>query len=201
LRANIPGRNNLKNVLIIVVLALTLFGCTSAAKPAGESKNMETAVVEAGTKVAMEEGAKSTVIAKMTLTQAAMVTSTPIATPLPAFAKHSVLQVQEILLANNLEFVNPTKMTKDDYGMAPMNTEEALHFGTPSICADCGGRLYSFSDINKLNTMKKYYDMLGEGSAMLFSWTFAKDNILIQIGGDMPEDRAHQYEAALNSIK
>ena len=42
--------------------------------------------------------------------------------------------------------------------------------------------------------MKAYYDDLGEGSAMLFSWTAVKDNILIQINGDLPEEK---YKKAL----
>ena len=85
--------------------------------------------------------------------------------------------------------------------MAPMNALEAVHFGLPSICPECGGRLYTFDDPAKLQLMKGYYDTLGESSAMLFSWTFAKDNVLIQINGDLPEDKARQYEAALSQLQ
>jgi hypothetical protein len=36
---------------------------------------------------------------------------------------------------------------------------------------------------------------------MLFSWVFVKDNIVVQINGDLPEEQAKKYEAALNGLK
>ncbi len=127
-------------------------------------------------------------------------TSTPQATATPTFAKWTVAQAESAIQAAGLEFANPTPMTKDDYGLAPMTAKEAIHFLVPSVCSDCGGRLYSFSSQDDLNRMKEYYDKLGQASAAFFSWTFVKDNILIQINGDMKEDQARKYETALNSL-
>jgi hypothetical protein len=128
-------------------------------------------------------------------------TSTPQATATPTFAKWSVDQAVKAIQGAGLEFTDPRPMTKDDYGLAPMSAKEAVHFLVPSVCSDCGGRLYSFSSQDDLNRMKEYYDKLGQASAMFFSWVFVKDNILIQINGDMIENQARKYEAALNDLK
>ncbi len=136
-----------------------------------------------------------------TATSTPIPTSTPEATATPTFAKWTVAQAESAIQAAGLEFANPTPMTKDDYGLAPMTAKEAIHFFVPSVCSDCGGRLYSFSSQDDLNRMKEYYDKLGQASAAFFSWTFVKDNILIQINGDMPDTQAHKYEAALDNMK
>lgn len=92
-------------------------------------------------------------------------------------------------------------MTKDDYGMAPMAAVEGTHFLIPSLCSDCGGRILSFAAQPDLDMTKAYYDSLGKSSAAFFSWTFVKDNILVQINGDLPEAKARKYESALGNLK
>ena len=42
---------------------------------------------------------------------------------------------------------------------------------------------------------------MGKSSALFFSWVFVKDRIVVQINGDLPEDAARKYEAALNGMK
>jgi len=91
-------------------------------------------------------------------------------------------------------------MTKDDYGLAPMTAVEGTRFLIPSLCPDCGGRALSFASPQNLEVTKVYYVELGQASAMFFSWVFVKDNILVQINGDLPEEKAKQYEVALNAI-
>ncbi|MBM4467291.1 MAG: hypothetical protein FJ014_17345 [Chloroflexi bacterium] len=91
-------------------------------------------------------------------------------------------------------------MTKDDYGLAPMRAVEAVRFLIPSLCEDCGGRLFSCETQEDVDAMREYYESLSEVSAMFFSWVFVRDNIVVQINGDLPEEQARQYEAALNTI-
>lgn len=91
-------------------------------------------------------------------------------------------------------------MTVDDFGLAPYVATDAVRFMIPTICADCGGRIFAFDDPEKLAVTKEYYDKLGEQSAYFFSWTFTKDNILVQINGDLPEEKAKQYQAALDQL-
>lgn len=117
------------------------------------------------------------------------------------FEKWSVSQATEAIQQAGLEFQNPRPMAKDDYGLAPMNATEAIRFFLPSLCAGCGGRLYSFSTEEDMDLMEKYYVELGEASAAFFSWVFTYDNLLIQINGDLSEARAREYEQALKSVR
>ncbi|MCM3444396.1 hypothetical protein [Metabacillus halosaccharovorans] len=89
------------------------------------------------------------------------------------------------------------EMTKDDYGMAPMKAEEGT---IVKIGDDMNARIMSFENESDLNETKEFYDKLGEESAMLFSWTLAKDNILIQMNGDLPEDKYNEYKEVLEGL-
>jgi len=128
-------------------------------------------------------------------------TPTPEASPTPEFIKWSTTDAAEAIAAAGLEFEDARPMTKDDYGLAPLTAVEGVRFLVPSLCADCGGRLYSFASQADLRLMEDYYVKLGRASAMFFSWVFVKDNILIQINGDLPEEIARQYEAALQDMR
>lgn len=92
-------------------------------------------------------------------------------------------------------------MTKDDYGIAPMLAQEGVRFFIPSLCEDRGGRILSFKDPKARDKTKEYYVGLGEAGAIFFSWVFEKDNILVQINGDLPERKANQYREALESMQ
>lgn len=125
------------------------------------------------------------------------VTSTPEMTSTPTFMIWNTQQVVDAFKIAGLEAENARPMTVDDYGMAPMLALEATRFIIPSLCADCGGRIMSFNKNEDLEVVKNYYDELAKSSALFFSWVFVKDNILVQINGDLPEPIAKQYETAL----
>lgn len=92
-------------------------------------------------------------------------------------------------------------MTKDDDGMALMVAVEGTSFLIPSLGEDRGGRIRSFDSPEDLEKTKAYSVKLGKESAAFFSWVFVKDNILVQIDGNLPEEHAKKYEAALNALK
>lgn len=106
-----------------------------------------------------------------------------------------------------LEAESPTPMTREDYGLAPLVAEEGIRFVIPSLCDDCGGRVLSFKSRADLDKMKSYYDRIGKASAAFFSHVFTLidvprgDYILVQINGDLPDDAAAQYGAALESLR
>ena len=127
-------------------------------------------------------------------------TNTPEPTATPAFVRWNSEQVVQAFKDAGLEAESTRPMTKDDYGMAPYVATEGTRFLIPSLCSDCGARIMSFDSEEDLNLTREFYVRLGEQSAMFFSWTFVKDNILVQINGDLPEDQARQYEAALNNL-
>ncbi|GAQ18531.1 stress protein [Oceanobacillus picturae] len=99
-----------------------------------------------------------------------------------------------------LEAEEPTEMTKDDYGMAPMKATEGTRFLIPSLGEDSGGRIFTYDNDSDLDQMKEYYDTLGEESAMFFSWTIKHKNVLVQINGDLEEETYEEYKAALEEL-
>lgn len=101
--------------------------------------------------------------------------------------------------AAGLEVENPRPMTADDYGFAPLG-DEGIRFMIPSICPDCGGRVIKYSDKTYLEKAKTYYDTLGKESAVLFSWTFVHKDVLVQINGELPEEKALKYKSALDGL-
>ena len=180
-------KDEMKKLYILFIFVL-LAGCTP-------SENViQTAIAQTQ--------AAFTPTPSFTPTNTATPTLTPTITPSPTpiFARWTVQQAQEAILNAGLEFLNPTNMSKNDYGAAPMSAAEGIRFYIPSLCADCGGRLFSFETVEDLGLMEHYYMELGRQSAWFFSWVFIKDNILIQINGDLPEETARKYEEALNSL-
>jgi hypothetical protein len=131
--------------------------------------------------------------------------TSPITTTTPGTAKPFVVwspqQVLEAFQSAGLEVSNPRAMTSDDYGLVPMLAVNGTRFFIPSVCVDCGGRIMSFSNEEDLTIVRDYYAQMGRFSAVLFSWVFVKDNILVQINGELPEANARKYEAALEGIK
>lgn len=118
-----------------------------------------------------------------------------------SFEKWTSSRVVDAFKDAGLDAENARPMTKDDYGMAPMVAAEGTRFLVLSLGEGAGGRVMSFKTQKDLDKTKAFYDDLAKESAFLFSWTFAKDNILVQINGDLPEDLAKQYEAALNDLR
>lgn len=140
---------------------------------------------------------------EVTATPKPMVTSISqsTATSIPSSTgRWTTAQVLAAFKAAGLEAEQTRSMTKDDYGMAPY-VGSGVRFFIPSLCADCGGRLLSIENVEELTRVKLFYDEMGKQSALLFSWTFARDNILVQINGDLPEAQAKQYETALLNLK
>lgn len=146
-----------------------------------------------------------------TVTSEPTATLEPVATAEPAATEESATvqalrrwtssQVAEAFRNAGLEISGVHPITPEEYGLAPMVAAEGSRFYIPSICAECGGRIFSFSSQEDLNTMRSYYTGLAERSAFLFTWVFTRDNILVQIRGDLDETRARQYEAALGALQ
>jgi hypothetical protein len=98
--------------------------------------------------------------------------------------------------ASNLEAENSFKMGPDDYGFAPFVCE-GTRFFIPSLGENNGGRVFICENQEELKSLEEYYQELGKTSAMFYSWTFHKDNILVQINGSLDEDIAMKYKDAI----
>ncbi len=99
-----------------------------------------------------------------------------------------------------LEAEDPRAMTQDDYGLGPF-VGAGTRFFLPSLCDDCGGRIIITDNNEDTEAVRDYYVTLGETSAAFFSWVTVRDNIVLQMNGDLPEDQFRQYEAALNAME
>jgi hypothetical protein len=87
-------------------------------------------------------------------------------------------------------------MEKDDYGLAPFVCE-GTHFYIPSLCEDCGGRIFICESREDMELLDNYYTELGRASAVFYSWVFTKDDVLVQINGDLDEEIAREYDQAI----
>lgn len=92
------------------------------------------------------------------------------------------------------------EMSKDDYGMAPMKAADGTMFTVPFVCEDCNVRVMSFKKDADLKQTKAYYDDLGAESAMFFSWTIEHANILVQLSGDMEEEKVEEYREVVEGM-
>jgi len=108
-------------------------------------------------------------------------------------------QVLAAFKTARLEAANPRPMTKEDYGQIPMVATEAIRFFVPSLGGTKGGHVFSFATAADLETIRKYYQ--NDSGAAKPPWVFAKDNILIQINGELSNAQAQRYQSALNAIK
>ena len=188
---SLPKKTRTWILVIVAIILLYLFSLLTACAP----QIQEVIVTQIHT-----QGIEVT--SEIEVTRLVVVTATPPPpTPTSTFQKWSYQQAEQAIMDAGLEFESVREMTKDDYGLAPMNALEGYRFIIPSLCADCGGRLYIFDDPQKLGQMKEYYDGLAEVSAMFFSWVFVQDNVLIQISGDLPDAQALQYQQALVNMK
>lgn len=99
--------------------------------------------------------------------------------------------------AAGLEAESPTKMTRDDYGQAPFVCEGGLRFLIPSLGANKGGRVFVCPNAADRDKLAGYYQALAKSSAAFFSHVFTKGNTVLQINGELKDDQAKKYEAAL----
>lgn len=118
------------------------------------------------------------------------------------FAKFKVEQAVKALQDAGLEVKDPRPYTTDELHKSPvpLTMKEAVRFLVPSVCNDCGGRVFSFDSPDDLEQVKRYYEGLGRASGVLSSWVFVKENILIQINGRLPEAKAKKYGEALANL-
>lgn len=178
----------------LIVLAVGLMGCAGKSAEGSSSPIVPTWT------------APPTYTPQPTYTQYPSPTTEPTKTPVPtqtrsAFSRWTCEDVVDVFVGAGLECSGVFTMQPSDYGIAPLVAERGLRFLIPSICEDCGGRIMSFADAASLSRMAEHYNALGKASAMFFSWVFVRENVLVQINGSLAEERAREYEAALNRLR
>jgi hypothetical protein len=86
-------------------------------------------------------------------------------------------------------------------GPPPKEAMEGTRFFAPSLCNRCNGRIFSFASREDLEELRTWYVERGREFCVFESWLYVRDNILVQISRDMPEEKAQEYEAALKGMK
>jgi hypothetical protein len=183
-------------VLLCVFFATIVSACAQSAPQQIEVTREVSATLEV-TRI-VPQTVEVTRIVEVVVT--ATSTPAPTATPKPAFQKYGSADVIQAFRAAGLEIGETSTMGPQDYGAAPMTAVEGTRFLIPSLGEDKGGRVLSFSSSADIEPVRAYYTELGKASALFFSWVFVNDNILVQINGNLPEEQARQYEAALGAL-
>jgi hypothetical protein len=125
-----------------------------------------------------------------------VVTGVPTQAPVAMTIAPSVDRVLAAFHAAGLAAENAQAMTKDDYGLAPLVCT-GTRFLIPTLGSDKGGRVFICPGTAERDALAEYYARLGKASAAFFSWVFVRDNVLVQLNGDLDETIARRYEAAL----
>lgn len=191
---------NMKRILFVLVVLLAA-GC------GGPREVPVTVIVVATATIAPTAAPTVAPTAAPTMAPTAAPTSTPTMAPTvepttaPAPAgRFTADEVVAAFQAAGLEAESARPLTRDDYGMAPL-LGDGLRFLIPSLCEDCGGRVFVIEDVEDRDRLARYFRDLSEISAMLFSHVFVRDNIVVQINGDLPDERAAEYERALAELE
>lgn len=120
-------------------------------------------------------------------------------TPAPPAAEATPDAVIAAFVAAGLEAESPRPLTREDYGMAPY-VGDGVRFLIPSLGEDSGGRVIQVPDDAERASLVAYYVDLGKSSALFYSHVFEHGDIVVQINGDLADDIAAQYEAALHTV-
>lgn len=102
--------------------------------------------------------------------------------------------------AAGLEAEDATDITNKDMGIAPMRFDEGKRIIIPFIGPESGGRVFIFKKTSDLKELQNYYDELGKASAMMFSHTYSKGNVLIQMTGEMEDSLFDKYKKVLDEM-
>ena len=82
----------------------------------------------------------------------------------------------------------------------PVDPNAGMQCVIPSLSPDYSAQIYAFNDPTQLVELRSYYDRMTEADLASFSWVFVKDNVLVHIDGNLPDDWAGNYEAALKKM-
>lgn len=116
--------------------------------------------------------------------------------PTLAEADPTAQDVISAFKAAGLEAENPTPMGPRNYGFAPYVCK-GVRFLIPSLGEDSGGRILACPNAADRDAIAGYYERLAKKSAAFFSWVFVKGNVVVQINGDLEEEKARKYERVI----
>lgn len=123
--------------------------------------------------------------------------------PRPTAPPASTLTPEAVVAAiqaAGLEAENVHPLTREEYKLAPY-VGSGLRFLLPSRAENYGGRIFLVPDPAQRQALRSFYEEMGQASAILSSYLYERENILLQLPGDLPAELARQYEAALQAAR
>ena len=101
--------------------------------------------------------------------------------------------------AAGLEAASPMPLARKDYGKAPFLCK-GVSFVMPSLSEDTAGRAFYCARKADRDRLARYYTNLGQQDPAQFSHVFVSPPYLVQLSGDLADEQAAKYEAALATI-
>ena len=121
--------------------------------------------------------------------------------PPPGFPERWFIKdVVESIDKKGLKIEDVKNTTEVDYSSLPGRAKQGIKFSLPSLIKEIEGCVLSFENKDNLEKVQKYFLELNE-KGNYYSWSFAKDNILMILGGSLPESQAREFESALYDLK
>jgi|GEM_PF-2482860 len=137
-------------------------------------------------------------IVSLSLFAALMLSSTAIAqTPPPKPTTPDA--VVAAFKAAGLEAESPVPLARTDYGKAPFVCK-GVRFEMPSLSEDSAGRAFYCARKADRDRLARYYTSLGQQNPELFWHVFVSPPYVVQLSGDLADEQAAKYEAALMQI-
>lgn len=120
-------------------------------------------------------------------------------------------EIMQGFVDNKLNVLEPYMAKRTDLGMAPYTTDNMVFFGAQlavdPVTDENGetdpynyGRLFFIEDEEDMKLQKAYYDDLAKQSALFYSHTYQKGNVLLQMGGDVPDEDFEKYIQVIDQI-
>ena len=182
------------------IALLLLAALTACASPATPSAPVEiTRLIEITVPVEVTRQVQITV--PVAVTRQVIITATPSrSTPVPVPPARDLKPEAVIaaIQAAGLECAEVHELAPAEYKLAPY-VGRGLRFMLPSHGPDYGGRVFYVAAPTERAELRAFYEEMGRASAILASYLYERDNILLQIPGDVPLEIARQYQAALQA--
>lgn len=121
--------------------------------------------------------------------------------PPPGFTeKWFVKDVVGSIDEKGIKLQDVTDTTDVDYRTLPGRASQGVKFSFSSLMKEIKGCILSFEDKDTLEKVQNYFLDLNE-KGHYYSWSFVKDNIILILGGTLPEGQARAFESALYDLK
>lgn len=85
-------------------------------------------------------------------------------------------------------------------GTLPVKTRDVVQFAIPSLGSKRSGCIIEFERKENMDNVRKHFLELNK-NGRLYTWSYAKDNMLLVLAGSLSREKAIQYEQALYEMK